>query len=579
MTPPLMRAPSMPAATGGEDECISPARTLLGRRRASVDTPGSSSQSELLSLSDLIRKGELKRQTPLYEHDEVDGRTDDAAVLKHVLQGGVVETQDAIQATEHGNSLLLAKFLQEGGDPNTVSRFHHMHWNLLQLAAGCATLGGPQAQAGSYRSRPEPDCNDGYATCVSLLLAAGADPDAASAQGGYTPLMGACLTGGAESCWLLIRAGAKLDTQAHSGMTPLDFAQKEKPRAGNGITGNTGGPGKAAETWESVHRVLDHPPRVVPRSPLKVQATILPKTVLDEEDDPHMVEVSWEMPSQSSLLPVVCGSAECVIITCWRNGQATDVVKASSSTSHKARRDFCRNQLVSRGVALRRNLNLRPPKRGSAVIYKLQPGQKYSFTATVVAEINGSLEQSPPSPVSKPITLPLPNDDSQWSVGGVLSKMLPPTQPVEGTVLGHHGRPASQPNGTKRGGQRGVRDAQSLDALHQMYTGPLGRPRRQSLPPHTPKSPLKYPIPGHQAPGLGSGLVTPPQAWYEDTTIRGRETTAFDSNGSQPPPHPPMVARDSSEYDSRGVSSRQLSSPEDRPRIIAERKEKDCTVS
>jgi hypothetical protein len=44
-------------------------------------------------------------------------------------------------------------------------------------------MGGALSFAGTHRSRPEPDCNDGYAECVSMLLAAGADPNVTSIQG------------------------------------------------------------------------------------------------------------------------------------------------------------------------------------------------------------------------------------------------------------------------------------------------------------------------------------------------------------------------------------------------------------
>jgi hypothetical protein len=47
----------------------------------------------------------------------------------------------------------------------------------------CAGMGGALSFAGTHRSRPEPDCNDGYAECVSMLLAAGADPNVTSIQG------------------------------------------------------------------------------------------------------------------------------------------------------------------------------------------------------------------------------------------------------------------------------------------------------------------------------------------------------------------------------------------------------------
>lgn len=186
---------------------------------------------KLVSLSDLIRK-EDKVPATLYEHG---GDTDvvmdsrDVGGLgglpQQVINGGTVLTQDAPQAAEHGNSIRLSKFLQDGGDPATVSRLHHNRWTLLHLAAGCAMMGGRLSFA--FRSRPEPDCNDGYTKCVKELLAAGADPNVSS-QHGFTPLMSAALTGSHECCILLLRAGAQLDRKSDDGRTAYDFALKAK---------------------------------------------------------------------------------------------------------------------------------------------------------------------------------------------------------------------------------------------------------------------------------------------------------------------------------------------------------------
>ena len=79
----------------------------------------------------------------------------------------------------------------------------------MHLATGCATAMG--GVSNTYRTRPEPDCPNGFATCVSLLMAAGADPNVVSKQGNYTPLMGACLSGDAECCRLLLQAGAAVN--------------------------------------------------------------------------------------------------------------------------------------------------------------------------------------------------------------------------------------------------------------------------------------------------------------------------------------------------------------------------------
>lgn len=196
---------------------------------ASAEDDGS---PKLVSLSDLIRQEDKVPATLLYEHvGDTDVTMDSwdlgGGLPQQAHNGGTVGVQDALQAAEHGNSVRLSKFLLDGGDPGTVSRLHHMRWSLLHLAAGCATMGG-RLSFGSYRYRPEPDCNDGYATCVSELLAAGANPNATSSSRGYTPLMCAALTGSKECCWLLLRAGAHLDKEADDGRTAHDFARNAR---------------------------------------------------------------------------------------------------------------------------------------------------------------------------------------------------------------------------------------------------------------------------------------------------------------------------------------------------------------
>ena len=115
-------------------------------------------------------------------------------------------TQDALEAAEHGDARALAAYLENGGDPAATSRLHHMGWSLLHLAAGCALAGGPGA-AQAYRRRPEPDAPGGFARCVELLLAAGAEP--APGDERPAPLAGAVLCGDAASARLLLRAGGR----------------------------------------------------------------------------------------------------------------------------------------------------------------------------------------------------------------------------------------------------------------------------------------------------------------------------------------------------------------------------------
>ncbi|KAL3936401.1 MAG: hypothetical protein SGBAC_008278 [Bacillariaceae sp.] len=63
--------------------------------------------------------------------------------------------------------------------------------------------------------------------CVSLLLEYDADPNARAHPSGWTPLHDAAYSNSAESIVLLISKGARVDSRANSGATPLCFAAQE----------------------------------------------------------------------------------------------------------------------------------------------------------------------------------------------------------------------------------------------------------------------------------------------------------------------------------------------------------------
>lgn len=186
---------------------------------------------KLVSLSDLIHKEDI---VPLlYENAgdtglAMDARDSEWGLTQQDRNYGTVGLSEAMKAAEHGNSIHLSVYLQDGGDPAAISRLHPRPWSLLHLAAGCATIGWRTSNVAfsTYRPRPESDCKDGYATCVSELLAAGADPNVT--VNGITPLMSAALTGSKDCCWLLLRAGAKLDAKTDDRLTVHDYARKAR---------------------------------------------------------------------------------------------------------------------------------------------------------------------------------------------------------------------------------------------------------------------------------------------------------------------------------------------------------------
>ena len=102
-------------------------------------------------------------------------------------------TQDALEAAEHGDARALAAYLENGGDPAATSRLHHMGWSLLHLAAGALWRAG-RARRRRIGGGPSPTRHGGFARCVELLLAAGAEP--APGDERPAPLAGAWSTFG-----------------------------------------------------------------------------------------------------------------------------------------------------------------------------------------------------------------------------------------------------------------------------------------------------------------------------------------------------------------------------------------------
>mmetsp|Transcript_37068 Transcript_37068/g.118855 ORF Transcript_37068/g.118855 Transcript_37068/m.118855 type:complete len:705 (-) Transcript_37068:662-2776(-) len=285
----------------------------------------------LSSLSEMISEvgdGAPELQENLVLEEEQPLILDQVRGPRH-LSRGVLSTQDALKAAEHGNSDILAAYLAAGGRPDAVSRLHHMGWSLLHLATGCALVGGLTTSL-TYRSRPEPDCPNGFANCVSLLLAAGADPNVKSKQHGYAPLVGACLSGDVECCKLLLRAGASLEEEAPRGdnsssstnaMTTTSLPPSAlppppppsmppppltHPSPSRVVPTTPQSPFEAARRARfsdsrraEVLAVLENPPKLLPRSPLDTTARLL--EALDAADDrDRSVEVRWRVPPSSA---------------------------------------------------------------------------------------------------------------------------------------------------------------------------------------------------------------------------------------------------------------------------------------
>ena len=89
----------------------------------------------------------------------------------------------------------------------------------------------------------------------------------------------------------------------------------------------------------------------------------------------------------------------------------------------RPRRDFCQNAVIDRGIALRENLGIEQPRAASTLLHGLKPGQTYHFTVSCVSAYDGTdeLRESPPSLMSKPLTMPA-SDDAEWSVGEIIER-------------------------------------------------------------------------------------------------------------------------------------------------------------
>mmetsp|Transcript_17455 Transcript_17455/g.40126 ORF Transcript_17455/g.40126 Transcript_17455/m.40126 type:complete len:1268 (-) Transcript_17455:147-3950(-) len=357
-------------------------------------------------------------------------------------------------------------------------------------------MGPLDLPAHKWPTRPEAESPDGYATCVSLLIAAGADPNAARLApdrslfaarsdappprrgasgaphvvqhagsagppfqdrprlgsssspggghragdspnrgesvakratprlafgafdwGGVTALAGACLCQDTECCRLLLQVGASAADMG--GPAGLELPE----------------PLKGTE------------PRLLPRSPLQVTARLLDHFEghgeFLEPTGARDVEVHWVVApaaapasAPTSVSAPGTASAACAglrgasevqryVVRAYSAGKEVEVVHTAAGPTNrrKQRRDFCKNQVVDRGIALRMNLGLSQPRTTSTLIHGLSPGVTYHFTVSCIAEVQGALRESPPSLMSKPLDIPTADED-EWNMGEILDKVF-----------------------------------------------------------------------------------------------------------------------------------------------------------
>jgi len=164
------------------------------------------------------------------------------------------------------------------------ARSSHYGWSLLHLASGCSLVDRYAHNLANARNhdrksaaasivRPEPESPDGFATCVSLLLAAGTDPNAPSRKGNYTALVGACMAEDVEGCRLLLQAGAQPSLLAQA-YEPIPL-KRDPSSSSSGVESpqrRLQGPDGDLELPPPLR---NQPARLLPRSPLGVAARLL----------------------------------------------------------------------------------------------------------------------------------------------------------------------------------------------------------------------------------------------------------------------------------------------------------------
>ncbi len=177
-----------------------------------------------------------------------------------------------------------------------------------------------------------------------------------------------------------------------------------------------------------MRELLKAPPKLLPRSPLGVEAKLSEYVEGDARE--RVVEVRWRPPPESPGVGpveryVVRGRAVAGGST---NADATmefavGAARAPGAGRRPPRRDFCANEAVDRGVALRRHLNLPPPPCPSTLVHGLAPATTYRFAVSCVCAVDGELRESPPSLRSRPLEVPAV-DEENWQTGELLEKVL-----------------------------------------------------------------------------------------------------------------------------------------------------------
>ncbi len=173
---------------------------------AAASVPGSQSALELL----LSHGGHGRAAVPAYTALMAAALHGDLEAVKCLLDHGAnvkAKTQTGftalIAASLSGNAKVVALLLERGADPNAVCELER---GILQTPAGVAA-------------------SMGYADCLRLLMAAGADVNAQGGPFKHNAVLGAATTASKEAVRLLL-AKANVNAKDWRGDTALDWAAR-----------------------------------------------------------------------------------------------------------------------------------------------------------------------------------------------------------------------------------------------------------------------------------------------------------------------------------------------------------------
>lgn len=141
------------------------------------------------------------------------------------------------------------------------------------------------------------------------------------------------------------------------------------------------------------------------------------------EERERDVEVRWTLPSSDQMIVTTCGDIQRYVLRSYVKGHEIEIMNSAVGPGRRQRRDFCENNIVDRGIALRRNLGLNQPETTSTLVHGLSPGVTCHFTVSCIAEVQGCIRESPPSLMSNALEIPS-FEEEEWNMGEILDKVF-----------------------------------------------------------------------------------------------------------------------------------------------------------